>query len=437
MATRLRRCSPACAASADSGQGLPYIGSVTSLWIGWLMRLRSLIMVLCAACLLLLTGGPISLAQQPPQQRSLFQLFWQLPAKPTTQPQQPRQRAAPAARRRPSAPVVVRDDPVIPKVDVAHHVVVMGDSLANLLADGLDDALNNRPDVEVVHRAKPDSGLVRTDFYDWPKAVSELLASDQKITIAVMLIGLNDRQPIRDGDIVQEPMSPRWLELYRERIDALANAFAAKRIPLIWVGAPPVQNARLSADLVTLNELFRERVEKAGGQYVDLWGGFVDAENRYAATGPDVSGQPTRLRLGDGVHFTKAGARKAAHFVDLVIRRIIEAAPQSNVIALPVAPETGAPTAPELQPGGVERLIDQMAAGVPTIGLPPALQARPLAGPIQPLTGQAAPSEQPLLASIAEARGRGDAATQLERVFGQGIAPEPVPGRIDDYRWPR
>ena len=123
------------------------------------------------------------------------------------------------------------------------------------------------------------------------------------------------------------------------------------------------------------------------------------------------------------LHFTKAGARKAAHFVDLVIRRIIEAAPQSNVIALPVAPETGAPTAPELQPGGVERLIDQMAAGVPTIGLPPALQARPLAGPIQPLTGQAAPSEQPLLASIAEARGRGDAATQLERVFGQGIAP--------------
>lgn len=398
------------------------------------MRLRSLIVVLCAAGLLLLTGGPVSLAQQP-QQRSLFQLFWQLPAKPAAQPQQ-RQRIAPASRRR-AAPVVVRDDPVIPKVDVAYHVVVMGDSLANLLADGLDDALNNRPDVEVVHRAKPDSGLVRSDFYDWSKAVAELLAGDQKITVAVMMIGLNDRQPIRDGEVVQEPLSPRWLELYRDRVDAIAAAFAAKRIPLVWVGAPPMQNTRLSADLVTLNELFRERIEKAGGHYVDLWGGFVDGENRYAATGPDVSGQPTRLRLGDGIHFTKAGARKAAHFVDLVIRRIIEAAPQASVIALPVAPETGAPTAPELQPGGVERLIDQMAAGLPVIGLPPALQARPLAGPIQPLTGLATPSEQPLLASIAEARGHGDAADQLERVFGQGIAPDPVPGRIDDYRWPR
>ncbi|WP_306225422.1 DUF459 domain-containing protein [Bosea beijingensis] len=400
------------------------------------MRLRSLAMVLAAACLLLLTGGPTSLAQQQPQQRSLFQMFWQIPAQPRNATPQPRQRVAPAVRRR-DAPVVVRDDPVIPKVDVTSRIVVMGDSLANLLANGLDDALNNRPDVEVIHKAKPDSGLVRSDFYDWPKTISELLASDQKISIGVVLLGLNDRQPMREGETVHEPLSPRWLELYSDRIDAIANAFAGKRVPLIWVGAPPMQNGRLSADLVTFNDLYRQRVEKAGGQYVDLWGGFVDAENRYAATGPDVSGQPVRLRLGDGIHFTAAGARKAAHFVDLVIRRMIEAAPQNSVIALPVSPETGAPSAPELQPGGVERLIDQMVAGVPTIGLPAALQARPLAGPIQPLTGQAALSEQPLLASIAEARGRGDAALQLERVFGQGIAPDPLPGRLDDYRWPR
>ncbi|WP_187640060.1 SGNH family hydrolase [Bosea sp. F3-2] len=399
------------------------------------MRLRSLALVLTAACLLLITGGPTTLAQ--PQQRNLFQLFWQLPAAPQRAAPQPRQRVAPVVVRRREAPVIVRDDPVIPKVDVAHHIVVMGDSLANLLASGLDDALNDRLDVEVIHKSKPDSGLVRTDFYDWPKAVSEILAGDQKITLGVMLIGLNDRQSIREGETVHDPLSPRWLELYRDRIDLVANAFAARRIPLIWVGAPPVQNGRLSADFVSFNELYRQRVEKAGGQYVDLWGGFVDAENRYTATGPDVSGQPTRLRLGDGIHFTAAGARKAAHFVDLVIRRIIEAAPQNSVIALPVSPETGAPAAPELQPGGVERLIDQMVAGIPTIGLPPALQARPLAGPIQPLTGQAATAGQPLLASITEARGRGDAALQLERVFGQGIAPDPIPGRLDDYRWPR
>jgi hypothetical protein len=403
------------------------------------MRLRSFAMLLGAAGLLLLTGGPTSLAQGEPQRgRNFFQLFWQLPQRPpavVVRPQQ-RQRLAPVVRHRPG-PVVVRDDPVIPNVDVAHHVLVMGDSLGNLLAKGLDDVLSNRPDVAVLHKAKPDSGLVRTDFYDWPKAVADLLAGDQKISVGVMLLGLNDRQAIREGETVHEPLSPRWLELYSERVDAVANAFATRRIPLIWVGAPPVQNQRLSVDFVSFNELYRQRVERAGGQYVDLWGAFVDAENRYAAMGPDVSGQTMRLRLGDGIHFTTAGARKAAHFVDLLIRRLIEA-PQGSVIALPVSPETGAPINPELQAGGVERLIDRMVSGLPTFGgLPTALQAKPLAGPILPLTGMAGPAEQALLATIAEARGRGEAAAQLDRVFGEGVAPEPRQGRLDDYRWPR
>jgi hypothetical protein len=408
------------------------------------MRLRSLIPVLAAACLLLLTGGPSSFAEgdtmltrDPTLQRGrgFFSFGAPVAPRPTAAPRPVR--VAPATPRR-TAPVVVRDDPVIPKVDVAHHIVVMGDSLGSLLANGLDDALNDRPDVAVIHKTKPDSGLVRSDFYDWPKAAVELLESDQKVSIGVILLGLNDRQAIREGETVLEPLSPRWTELYRARIDAVATAFAGKRIPLIWVGAPPVQNARLSADFVTFNELFRQQVEKAGGQYVDLWGGFVDTENRYTAMGPDVTGQTRRLRLGDGVHFTEAGARKAAHFVDVLIRRMIEAAPQQNLIALPVSPSTGAPTNPELQPGGIERMIDAMVGNqITSPGLPAALQVRPLAGPMLPLTGQPRSRETALLASIRDARGSGEASTQLDRVFGEGIAPEPKPGRLDDYRWPR
>lgn len=405
------------------------------------MRLLSLANTLAKclaiAVLLMLAGALPSRAQQPPQQRSLFQMFWQLPAQPTRPQAQPRQRSAAPALRRKAAPVVVRDDPVMPKVDVAHHIVVLGDSLANLLADGLEDALADRPDAEVIARARADSGLVRSDFYDWPKAVSELLTGEQKLSIAVILVGLNDRQPLREGELVHEPLSPRWRELYRERVDVIARAFAEKRVPLIWVGVPPMQNARLSADLVMLNEMYRERAEKTGGTYVDLWGGFVDAENRYAASGPDVSGQTTRLRLGDGVHFTKAGARKAAHFVDLVIRRLIEAAPKADIIALPGLPPQTAPTSPELQPGGVERMIDQMVAGLPMLGLADALRARPLAGPIQPLTGPSAAPDQPLLTSLSEARGAADAAPPLDRLFTQGLPPDPVPGRLDDVRWRR
>ncbi|RXT54485.1 hypothetical protein B6S44_12635 [Bosea sp. Tri-44] len=413
-----------------------------------MMRLRSLFMVLAAALLLLATGGPTSIAQNPvppgripsapPQGRSLFNMFWQIPERPAVQQRQPRERVAPTQRRTPTR-VVVRDDPIIPKVDVNHHVLVIGDTLAGQIAEGLDDSLGDRADVAVVNKAKADSGLVRTDFYDWPKAAGELLAADAKVMVGVVILGPNDRQVIREGDVTHEPLSERWLQLYKARIDAVAAAFGAKRIPLIWVGAPPMQNPRLSADLITLNDLFRKGAEAGGGQYVDLWGAYVDGENRYTATGPDVNGQIAKLRLGDGVHFTKAGARKAAHFVDVVIRRLLEGTPTQNVIALPTSLETSAPLTPELQPGGVERLIDRMVSGLPAdIQLIPVVPPRPLAGPILPLTGAVAGSgDTVLITSLQEARGRGDVAAGLDRVFGQGIAPEPRPGRADDFRWPR
>jgi hypothetical protein len=49
---------------------------------------------------------------------------------------------------------------------------------------------------------------------------------------------------------------------------------------------------------------------KAGIVYADIWDGFVDEAGRYSAQGPDYEGQIRRLRTGDGVYFTKFGARK-------------------------------------------------------------------------------------------------------------------------------
>ena len=386
---------------------------------------------------LLLPAGTAPRAQQAQQQRSFFSLFWQVPQQPAVQPR-PR-RVAPTVRRRapaPAAPPV--SAVVVPKVEIAHRVLVIGDSLASLLADGLEDALEDRPDVAVLDRAKSDSGLVRADHYDWRKVADELLKGEQAISVGIMLIGLNDRQALREGDVVYEPLSPRWQELYRSRLGAIAAAFAQRRVPLIWVGTPPVQNTRLSADLTAFNDLYREQVEKAGGSYVDLWGGFVDAENRYTAMGPDVSGQTMRLRTGDGIHFTAAGARKAAHFVDVAIRRLLEGRQQQPALVLPVSPETGAPLNPELQPGGIERLIDAMVGTqFSTIGLPAALRVKPLAGPVLPLTAQIVPGDQNLLSSPQAARGTDDARIQLDRVFADGVLPEPKPGRLDDHRWPR
>ena len=85
---------------------------------------------------------------------------------------------------------------------------------------------------------------------------------------------------------------------------------------MLWVGLPAVRGPKSTSDMSYLDELYRERAEKAGIDYVDIWDGFVDEQGRYAVQGPDFEGQIRRLRTPDGVHFTKAGAVKLASYVD-------------------------------------------------------------------------------------------------------------------------
>ena len=117
----------------------------------------------------------------------------------------------------------------------------------------------------------------------------------------------------------------------------------APNVPVFWVGLPPQRDARQSAAAVYLNELYRTRAERAGIIYVDIWDGFVDEAGRYVLQGPDFEGQIRRLRSGDGVYFTRAGARKLAHYVEREILRSLVA--RQTPVALP-APEPAV-----LQPG--------------------------------------------------------------------------------------
>ena len=154
-----------------------------------------------------------------------------------------------------------------------------------------------------------------------------------------------------------EFQSEAWQAAYVQRIDATIAAMHSANVPVFWVGLPPQRNPAPPQDAVYLNELFRSRAERAGIVYVDIWDGFVDEAGRYVLQGPDVDGQTRRLRSGDTVYFTRAGARKLAHYVEREIQRaMVNRAPP---VALP-APEP----AVRARPGA----------------------ARPLAGPVIPLT---------------------------------------------------
>jgi uncharacterized protein len=370
------------------------------------------------------------------------------------------------------------------------NVLVLGDAMADWLAYGLEDAYAEQADMGVIRKHKTFSGLIKYqpkgDPADWAAAAKGILATEKPDAIVVML-GLNDRIPIRepvvdktdpkstdkktdkkdakakpdakpgdakpakpDGspDSAAKPddkpadaeLSPddaadnadappviapeksarspngiyefreeRWVELYTKKIEEMIGVMKSKGVPVLWVGLPAVRGTKATADMLFLDALYRDAAGKAGITYVDVWDGFVDEAGRFLQQGPDFEGQIRRLRAYDGVFFTKAGARKLAHYAEREITRLLAA--RSAPIALPTEPATPDANALPGQPA-----------------------PRPLAGPILPLVASSVGTDQ-LLGGAGSRPAAVDALAARTMVKGEPLAPPA--GRADDFVWPR
>ena len=339
-------------------------------------------------------------------------------------------------------------------------VVVIGDSMADWLGYGLDESYAEQPDIGVERKIHATSGLVRYDAkneaLDWPQTAKDALSNEKPNAIVVML-GLNDRvplrekapaQPNRNGELVQganqsasqvsqdkvaapgdakapsqtsaqtksqKPVpggsydfqTDQWAALYAERIDAMIAALKSKGVPVIWVGLPAIRGTKATNDISYLNELYRERAERAEIAYVDIWDGFVDEDGDYAMQGPDFEGQTRRLRTADGVYFTKAGAVKLASYVDRELRRVMPS--YVSPVALP-GPETTPKSGP--------------------------VSARPDVGPILPLTTGGGDKGGELLGA-ADHPPQTTSNSIATKVLSHGETLAAPTGRADDFSWPR
>lgn len=362
--------------------------------------------------------------------------------------------AAPPSESSGRAPATRKADKDAPEPTTS--IVVMGDGMADWLAYGLEDAFADAPEIGIVRKNRLFSGLLRYEAksdLDWWHVAKDILAQE-KANYVVMMLGVHDRQNIRERDLAKEaekkakdqqnkeaeanpddqdaskkeddaesiaaPEPPRgkrangvvefrseqWQQIYSRRIDETIAALKSKGVPVFWVGLPAIRGTKSTADTVYLNDLYRARAEKAGVVYIDVWDGFVDEAGKFVTFGPDYEGQNRRLRAGDGVYFTKYGARKLAHYVEREIRRYMS---NRGPIALPSGP----------------------MGPVQSDGRP---AARPLAGPVVPLTTTPANSEA-LLGGAGGGGGNADAIATQVLVRGEPVyAPF---GRADDFVWPR
>jgi hypothetical protein len=353
---------------------------------------------------LALTAGLAPLVPAPAEAQGFFEMLFGGP------------RYRPPPRSIGEAPPGVRTigEPTVPVVEVepknedALKVLVIGDFLAASLAAGLDQTFAREPSIAVLDRTSGSSGLVRDDHHDWNDAIVPLL-NDIQPDFVVVMIGTNDRQQIRLPDRRLEPRSDEWVSLYKARINELAGTLSTYARPFFWVSAPPVSSPSMAEDLAYFNGFYKAEVEAAGGQFIDVWNGFVDEDGRFTRSGPDVEGQVRTLRSSDGMNFTRVGRYKLAHYVDREIRRTGALGGDTGSLLA----STTAGDRIEIGPDGERIWVGPvLSLSGPPVGAPGYL----VGGPDEVATP--------------------DAESPRFRLVEKGEAPPSVTGRVDDFSWP-
>ena len=328
------RSSTAVAAAPGSGS---FRGAGEQLWYACLGIARAVGSRLAPILLVGLFILPQSTLAQEPRRTILDMLFGtphvrreapriyddEFDREPRPAPQRRRPKPAAKAKTKPTPSVtVIETRPVVEKAPDAKTVLVIGDFVASSLADGLTEAFSETAGLRVESRTDGSSGLVRDDHFDW---LAEFPASVQAVKpqLIVISLGANDRQLLRFGEAREKFRSEGWTAEYTRRVDLLAKEAQATKVPVLWVGMPPFPSTMMSADMVTLNAIYRSAAERAGAEFVDVWDGFVDEDGKFVMTGADINGQQVRLRGEEGINFTPAGKRRLAFYLENDIRRLL------------------------------------------------------------------------------------------------------------------
>ena len=215
-----------------------------------------------------------------------------------------------------------------------YQVTVIGDTFADGVLFGLIESMGTDARLNIQRKLRPVYAIMSGDFETKAKAFEASIASEP-MNIAVVMMGEDDRVTFRNSDGRRVAVAtPDWVAEYSRRIDRLMKAIKRKNASVYWVGLPNLARGEANEQAIVMNETIRERAYLNGFKYIDSAAGFADENGAYSTYGPDLAGKIRVLRERDGVHFTEAGNRKLAHFIEKDLRRDLNQAKSNRNVPL-------------------------------------------------------------------------------------------------------
>lgn len=195
-------------------------------------------------------------------------------------------------------------------------ILLTGDSMMRVgVAPVLRKTLPNALGDAVTTHAKSATGLARPDTYDWLAELPKFL-KDHRYTSAVVALGSNDCQNLaRPGEKALPYGTAEWEAAYRARVKAVLATLCASVEQVVWLGLPPMRNAKFNGRVQELNKILESEVQGAScARFAPTWNKLADGKGRYSQF-VKVGKRKLRVREDDGIHLTQNGGKLVSEIV--------------------------------------------------------------------------------------------------------------------------
>jgi len=201
-------------------------------------------------------------------------------------------------------------------------VLFAGDSLMQGVAPPFQRSLRVEHGIDSINLGRQSTGLAYPSAFDWPQTIEDTLAADASIRLLVVMLGPNDPwdmpDPEHPGGRYLKFETPQWEAVYRARVARILDAARAHDASVLWIGAPAMKRGQLDAQMAWLMPVIRDEVTRHGAVFVDTRP-LLSVPGQPWSDAIPVGGVMTKMRSGDGIHFTPAGQNYIARHVQAML----------------------------------------------------------------------------------------------------------------------
>ena len=188
-------------------------------------------------------------------------------------------------------------------------ILVFGDSLAQGLTYGIDQALADAPgdlaEAEVEALVVIGAGLIPRR-QDMRSALAERLDASPPVDAVIISMGVNDvGMPLGGAPFYGET----WQARYAEKLRSFAELPLARGVPLVWLEVPALGNPAFAGPVdATIRPVQAAELDVGdrGVIYVPTLDLTTDGGS-FISRRDLGRGEEVRFREGDGIHFTAPG----------------------------------------------------------------------------------------------------------------------------------